>query len=175
MAKESRSFDAFSVMDRKQILQINSCFRVIFREVTVSIPPFQVQLWQLSCKTSVYPAVPELVWEQLHNSSINWSQCSSSGEVLPNKWPESFIIQSKSMFTYPSYQSIPNTENKLLFSLCIVYYMFEKHYLSDLQPSSSKKSKWKTMMYSSIVFITEMQNIPLTFPNQLAELLLNSP
>lgn len=43
MTRESCSFRCFSFMDRKQIPQINSCFKVIFREVTVSIPPFQMR------------------------------------------------------------------------------------------------------------------------------------
>lgn len=38
-------------MERKQILQINSCFGVIFREVTMSIPSFQMRF---SC--DIYPA-----------------------------------------------------------------------------------------------------------------------
>lgn len=49
MTRERCSFGAFSVMDRKQKPQINSCFRVIFRELTVSIPPFQMRFSYDSC------------------------------------------------------------------------------------------------------------------------------
>lgn len=43
MTRESQHFWCFPVMDRKQIPQINSCFGVKFREVTMSIPSFQMR------------------------------------------------------------------------------------------------------------------------------------
>lgn len=73
------------------------------------------------------PCCPR-IWVTETPQILPWLQYSSSEKVLPNAWPETFITQSKPIFLRPSYQSIPDTENKLLFSLCIVYYMFGKHY-----------------------------------------------